>query len=104
MNYQKSIIIPQKLSLDYYQNRDVVFLAKDLLGKVLVTEKDGERTSGVIVETEAYFGELDKASHAYGGRRTARTEPLYNEGGIAYVYQHCNIGQRRTSRSSYTCC
>ncbi|MGG5207670.1 DNA-3-methyladenine glycosylase [Chryseobacterium sp. MIQD13] len=75
-----------KLPLSYYLNQDVVFLAKDLLGKVLFTEIDGDITAGIIVETEAYFGVLDKASHAYGGRRTDRTETLYSKGGISYVY------------------
>ena len=75
-----------KLPFSYYQNPDVIFLAKDLLGKVLFTEIEGETTAGIIVETEAYFGAQDKASHAYGNRRTNRTETLYNEGGISYVY------------------
>ena len=75
-----------KLQFSYYLNQDVLFLAKDLLGKVLFTQIDGEITAGVIVETEAYFGIQDKASHAYGGRRTDRTETLYNQGGISYVY------------------
>ncbi|WP_316829455.1 DNA-3-methyladenine glycosylase [Pedobacter aquatilis] len=75
-----------KLELDYYLNEDVVALAKDLLGKVLFTQIDGQVTAGIIVETEAYFGVKDKASHAYGGRRTARTETMYSEGGVAYVY------------------
>ncbi|GEJ44463.1 DNA-3-methyladenine glycosylase [Chryseobacterium sp. ON_d1] len=75
-----------KLPLSYYSNQDVLFLAKDLLGKVLFTEIDGETTAGIIVETEAYFGVKDKASHAYGGRRTDRTETLYSHGGVSYVY------------------
>ena len=75
-----------KLKPEYYLNEDVVFLAKDLLGKVLYTKIDGEVTAGIIVETEAYFGVKDKASHAYGGRRTNRTETMYASGGIAYVY------------------
>lgn len=75
-----------KLPLSYYSNQDVLFLARNLLGKVLFTEIDGNITAGIIVETEAYFGILDKASHAYGGRRTDRTETLYSHGGISYVY------------------
>lgn len=75
-----------KLKPEYYQNEDVVNLAKDLLGKVLYTKIGDEITAGIIVETEAYFGIKDKASHAYGGRRTSRTETMYSEGGIAYVY------------------
>jgi len=75
-----------KLPLSYYSNQDVLFLAQDLLGKVLFTDIDDEVTAGIIVETEAYFGVLDKASHAYGGRRTNRTETLYSHGGVSYVY------------------
>lgn len=75
-----------KLPLSYYSNQDVLFLAQDLLGKVLFTEIEGEITAGIIVETEAYFGVQDKASHAYGGRRTDRTKTLYSHGGISYVY------------------
>lgn len=61
-------------------------LSKKLLGKILVREVDGRILKAKIVETEAYIGEIDKASHAYNGRRTERTEPLFHEGGIAYVY------------------
>jgi DNA-3-methyladenine glycosylase len=75
-----------KLQPSYYLNQDVIFLAKDLLGKVLFTRIEGEITAGIIVETEAYFGVQDKASHAYGGRRTNRTETIYSEGGVSYVY------------------
>lgn len=75
-----------KLKEEYYLNEDVVSLAKDLLGKILYTKIDNETTAGIIVETEAYFGIKDKASHAYGGRRTNRTETMYGNGGIAYVY------------------
>lgn len=75
-----------KLPISYYLNQDVIFLAKDLLGKVLFTQIEGQITAGIIVETEAYFGEIDKASHAYGGRRTNRTEIMYSEGGVSYVY------------------
>lgn len=75
-----------KLPRSYYSNQDVLFLAQDLLGKVLFTEINGETTAGIIIETEAYFGVKDKASHAYGGRRTDRTETLYSQGGISYVY------------------
>ncbi|MDH5033224.1 MULTISPECIES: DNA-3-methyladenine glycosylase [Chryseobacterium] len=75
-----------KLPRSYYSNQDVLFLAQDLLGKVLFTKINGETTAGIIVETEAYFGVKDKASHAYGGRRTDRTETLYSHGGVSYVY------------------
>lgn len=70
----------------FYLNEDVVQVAKDLLGKVIITQIDGITTSGIITETEAYAGITDKASHAYGGRRTNRTEIMYAKGGVAYVY------------------
>src|SRR5690606_10315891 len=71
---------------NFYTRENVVQIARELLGKVLVTDFDGQRTSGIIVETEAYAGVGDKASHAYGGRRTSRTETMYSRGGVAYVY------------------
>ena len=64
----------------------MVRIARQLLGKVLVTELEGGRTSGRIVEVEAYNGVVDRASHAWSGRRTRRTEVMYREGGTAYVY------------------
>ncbi|MCB0429701.1 MAG: DNA-3-methyladenine glycosylase [Flavobacteriales bacterium] len=75
-----------KLPPSYYRQTDVVALAEDLLGKFLVTNINGTRTSGIITETEAYAGVNDRASHAYGNRRTARTETMYQNGGLAYVY------------------
>lgn len=74
------------LSPSFYLNEDVVQVAKDLLGKVIITKIDGITTSGIITETEAYAGVVDKASHAYGNRRTNRTEIMYAQGGVAYVY------------------
>jgi DNA-3-methyladenine glycosylase len=76
----------KKLPLIFYQRNDVVRIAKELLGKILVTKWDGIETSGRIVEVEAYNGKIDKASHASGGRRTNRNEIMYGEGGFAYVY------------------
>ena len=75
-----------KLPLDFYQREDVLTISRELLGKVLCTNFHGELTSGIIVETEAYAGTTDKASHAYGGRRTKRTKTMYAPGGSAYVY------------------
>jgi len=75
-----------KLAQDYYLQDDVVAIAKDLIGKVLFTRINGEVCGGIITETEAYAGISDKASHAYGNRRTARTQTMYAQGGIAYVY------------------
>lgn len=76
----------QKLPLPFYQRDNVVKIAKELLGKVLVTKWDDKTTAGRIVEVEAYEGMIDRASHAWGGRRTARNEIMYAEGGAAYVY------------------
>ena len=75
-----------KVSLDFYVREDVVQISRELLGKVLCTNLNGQVTKAIITETEAYAGVSDKASHAYGGRRTKRTEPLYMSGGTAYVY------------------
>jgi DNA-3-methyladenine glycosylase len=74
------------LPREFYLHPDVVQVARDLLGKYLCTVIDGKFTSGVICETEAYEGVTDRASHAYGGRRTKRTEIMYMQGGTAYVY------------------
>lgn len=70
----------------FYERTDVVRIARKLLGKVLVTHIDGIYTAGMIVETEAYAGVADRASHAYSGRRTGRTEVMYSHGGVAYVF------------------
>jgi DNA-3-methyladenine glycosylase len=75
-----------KLQASYYLNTDVVFLAKDLIGKTLCTRINHKLTCGIITETEAYAGIIDKASHSYGGRRTNRTETMYAKGGVSYVY------------------
>jgi DNA-3-methyladenine glycosylase len=73
------------LPLTYYQHDDVLFLAEDLLGKILITQDRGIITAGRIVETEAYRGADDAACHAFQ-RRTPRTEIFYQAGGRAYVY------------------
>lgn len=75
-----------RLTHDFYLQEDVVAIARQLLGKYLVTDIEGRITAGMIVETEAYRAPEDKASHAYGNRRTARTEVMFREGGVAYVY------------------
>jgi DNA-3-methyladenine glycosylase len=75
-----------KLPFSFYQQTDVNSLAVQLLGKQLFTLIDGELTGGTIVETEAYNGIEDKASHAYGGRLTGRTQTMYQAGGVSYVY------------------
>ena len=75
-----------KLPESFYLNTDVVHLSKNLLGKYLFTCIDGVTTGGYIVETEAYNGIIDKASHSYGNRITPRTKTMFMQGGIAYVY------------------
>jgi DNA-3-methyladenine glycosylase len=82
-----------KIPLPFYLREDVVCIAKELLGKYIFTHIDNQLTGGIITETEAYAGITDKASHAFNSRRTARTEVMYHEGGVAYVYfcygMHC---------------
>ncbi len=75
-----------KLPESFYLRSDIIQVSRDLLGKVLATKIHGCITKAVITETEAYAGETDKASHAYGGRRTKRTAPIYQSGGRAYIY------------------
>ena len=76
-----------QLPREFYTRTNVLTVARELLGKLLVVPApDGTRVSGIIVETEAYRGPKDRASHAYGGRRTKRTETMYGMGGTAYVY------------------
>jgi DNA-3-methyladenine glycosylase len=70
----------------FYTRSDVVAIANELLGKHLLTRIGGIVTSGIICETEAYAGTTDKASHAFAGKRTQRTEIMYACGGVAYVY------------------
>lgn len=76
----------KQLPKSFYADKNVVKLAKKLLGMRLCTVIDGKYTSGIITETEAYAGVTDKASHAYGGRLTERTKIMFDEPGTAYVY------------------
>lgn len=83
-------VMPEVFSLsplptEFYR-RPAEDVARDLLGRYLVRELAGERLVLKLVETEAYLGAPDRASHAWGGRRTERTESLYLPGGHAYVY------------------
>lgn len=81
------VMSDNRLSPEFFTRTDTLRVARDLLGKLLVVPtSDGERVSGMIVETEAYLGELDKAAHSFGGRRTARNEITYAEGGHVYVF------------------
>lgn len=76
----------RKLPISFYDREDVVLVAQELIGKVLCTNVDGIITKGIITETEAYAGVVDKASHAFGGRRTDRTEIMFGKPGVSYVY------------------
>ena len=76
--------LQKKLPRKFY-TRDVLIVAKELLGKILVKKEKGLILSGVIVEVEAYDGEIDKAAHTYIGR-TKRNEIMFGTGGFFYVY------------------
>jgi DNA-3-methyladenine glycosylase len=75
-----------KLPLSFYQRNDAVLVARELLGKHVYTNLDGQLTGGVIVETEAYQGPEDRGSHAYNHRRTPRNEMMFSAGGVVYMY------------------
>lgn len=70
----------------YFCNEDVVFIAREMVGMEIFTKYRDEIVGGIITETEAYAGTTDRASHAFGGRRTHRTEIMYQEGGTVYIY------------------
>lgn len=76
----------KKLPLHFYKRRDVAKIARELLGKIIITNFDDKQTSGRIVETEAYVAHVDKASHSFNGKRTGRNEHMYAAPGTAYVY------------------
>ena len=76
-----------KIGREFYRREDTLQVSRDLLGKLLVVPTaTGERVSGMIVETEAYLGEIDRAAHSFGGRRTPRNEITYAGGGHVYVF------------------
>lgn len=79
-----------KLPREFYVAADVTVIARNLLGKILVTEFKGLRTSGVIVETEAYRSD-DRACHAFQKRKTKRNAVMFEEGGVAYVFMNYGI-------------
>lgn len=70
----------------FFLREDVEAISRDLIGMILYTKMNGVVTAGRIVETEAYGGVTDRASHAWGGRLTGRTETMYREGGVCYIY------------------
>jgi DNA-3-methyladenine glycosylase len=69
-----------------FYRQDVISVARELLGKILVHQLRENSTTGRIVETEAYRGPEDQAAHSSGGRRTARNEVMFGQKGRAYVY------------------
>lgn len=71
---------------DFYQRENVTDIARELLGKIIFSRIDQEVTGGIITETEAYAGVIDRASHAFNERRTSRTKVMYKPGGVAYIY------------------
>lgn len=79
-------VMRKTLPISFFEGERVVEIARDLLGKIIETRINGEFTSGRIVETEAYVAMVDRASHAFGGKRTARNEAMYGKPGTAYVY------------------
>ena len=76
----------KKIGMRFYDRDDVISIARELIGKIIITNFNGIITSGRIVETEAYIGIIDKASHSFGGKRTARNEHMYAGAATAYVY------------------
>ena len=76
----------KKLDLDFYLRDDVIQISKELLGKFLFSKSDGIITGGMIVETEAYKGIKDKASHAFNNKTTSKNKTMYNNGGVSYIY------------------
>lgn len=78
--------ILMKLERSFYK-RNTLAVAQSLLGCILVRQSDEGVTSGRIVETEAYMGPEDKGAHSYNSRHTPRMDPMYREGGFAYIYQ-----------------
>ena len=76
----------KKIKHSFYTRKNVLIISQELLGKILCTNINGQLTSGIITDVEAYNGIHDKASHAYNNRKTTRTQVMYEEGGISYVY------------------
>ena len=76
----------KKLDRKFYQRGEVEEIARDLIGKHLFTQINNKKTGGIIVETEAYCGATDRASHAYPNKFTERTSIMFEPGGLVYVY------------------
>jgi DNA-3-methyladenine glycosylase len=74
------------LPTTFYRRPDPTIIARELLGKVIVSEIGDQRTAGLITETEAYAHINDRACHSHLGRFTDRTRVMYEPGGVAYCY------------------
>tara|TARA_B100000959_G_C14857263_1_gene572732 strand:- start:470 stop:1078 length:609 start_codon:yes stop_codon:yes gene_type:complete len=79
--------IKKKLPKDYFKSKDVIQLAQNILGMIICTNFNNQFTSGLIVETEAYKGVNDRASHAYKNKHTSRNHSMYLQGGSIYIYK-----------------
>ena len=79
-----SLLSLPKLGRDFY-SRDVIVVAKNILGKILVKKDRNKILAAKIVEVEAYDGTIDEAAHTYIGK-TKRNEIMFDEGGFTYVY------------------
>ena len=79
--------MPSVLTPDFYGRADVLTIARELLGCLLVSEIDGHRTAGRIVETEAYDGRREAATRQHLARRSQQSKMLFAPGGRAYVYK-----------------
>ncbi|WP_125711516.1 DNA-3-methyladenine glycosylase [Companilactobacillus kedongensis] len=71
---------------DFFENGETMDIAKEMLGHTFTYNSEQGKFSGIIVETEAYLGEIDKAAHSYNGRHTPANDPLYQDGGTIYIY------------------
>ena len=74
------------LNQSFFLHDDVLHICRNLLGKSLFTQRNGQIAGGIISEVEAYKGFNDRGSHAFGGRKTKRNEMMYHEGGVVYMY------------------
>src|SRR5699024_10397879 len=83
--YSKGEFMSRQADISFLQH-DTLEAAKELLGKEIITEIDGEVTSGFITEVEAYLGLDDRAAHTFGGRVTKKNEKMFNSSGHIYVY------------------
>lgn len=76
----------KKITDRNFFTRDTISVAKDLIGKIIITNVDGVEKCGRISEVECYLGIEDSACHTYSGKRTQRNEPMWCDGGTIYIY------------------